>query len=120
MSSQGHRVPGLGYDEYIKSNAWKQKRAKYWLSKLPKTCFVCGAARHPGMHLHHRTYKNFGNERLMDLVPICQQCHNLVHEVYESDPKWKVRGLWAATNEARKVWRKNRSRPAQKARARVP
>jgi predicted HNH restriction endonuclease len=54
------------------------------------------------MHLHHRTYKNLGNERLNDLVPLCPDCHDRVHALHRSDPRWKRAGLWAATKAARK------------------
>lgn len=94
-------VTKAGYSEYIQSPAWRKVRDRYWASKLPKECFGCGIERHKGMHLHHRTYKNLGNERLMDLVPMCQQCHQDVHDLYESDPKWKRYGLWSATKAVR-------------------
>lgn len=64
-------VTRAGYRAYINSPAWRAVRERYWASKMPKVCYVCGCPRRPGMHLHHRTYKNLGNERLMDLVPVC-------------------------------------------------
>lgn len=90
------------YRTYIRSNQWRRTRERYWKSGLPTSCYVCDAPRHKGMHLHHRTYKNLGNERLMDLVPLCEWCHEYIHTVFDSDPIWKRRGLWAATKEARK------------------
>ena len=62
------------------SKAWKKKKAKYWKSKYSKNCYVCGKARHVGMHLHHRTYVRLGNERLSDLVPVCSSCHHFIHK----------------------------------------
>ncbi|WP_149956885.1 hypothetical protein [Zafaria cholistanensis] len=91
------------YASYINSPAWKATRNRYWASKLPTECYVCQAARHPGMHLHHRTYKNLGAERLMDLVPVCQPCHDEIHQLHRSDPAWKHKGLWAATKRVRKL-----------------
>lgn len=58
------------------------------------------------MHLHHRTYKNLGHERLMDLVPLCPKCHADVHRLHR-DPIWKRRGLWYATKRVRKLRQKN-------------
>lgn len=54
------------------------------------------------MHLHHRTYKNLGNERLMDLVPMCQECHDIIHRLYRTDHRWKRKGLWVLTGHLRK------------------
>lgn len=52
--------------------------------------------------MHHRTYKNLGAERLMDLVPLCQRCHVKVHQLYDNDLRWRRRGLWYATKAALK------------------
>lgn len=54
------------------------------------------------MHLHHRTYQNLGKERLMGLVPVCPTCHELVHPIHCTEPKYARGGLWAATKEARR------------------
>lgn len=103
MSAPGRAKYGPAqYRAYIQSAEWRAVRARYWDSKLPKNCFVCDSPRVPGMHLHHRTYKNLGAERLMDLVPVCPDCHAFVHDLYR-DPYWKQHGgLWAATQEARR------------------
>ena len=95
------------YTAYIRSPAWRRKREQYWASKMPKDCYVCGTHRVPGFHLPHRTYKNLGNERLMDLTPVCEPCHSLIHRVQRADPqRWKRAGLWAVTKWVRKNYRK--------------
>lgn len=91
------------YRSYINSPSWRSVRERFWASGLPKSCYCCGTPRHPGMHLHHRTYKNLGNERLMDLVPLCKPCHDEVHRLHRTDPRWKRRGLWYATKHVRKM-----------------
>src|SRR5690606_19121762 len=91
-------VVTVEYERYIQSAAWRRKREAYWRSGLPKNCYVCDAERRPGMHLHHRTYKNLGSERLMDLVPLCPGCHDLVHRIHR-EPKFRRKGLWYATKE---------------------
>lgn len=99
------RTPGKAtvspkdYEKYIRSSAWRAVRKRYIESKLPKACGGCKKPWGKGDHLHHRTYKNLGNERLMDLVPLCQPCHAQVHQLYDSHPKWRQRGLWYATRE---------------------
>lgn len=104
-SSRGSRATGVNYRDYIRSPEWRAKRQKYWESRLPNNCHVCAAPKRSGFHLHHRTYKNLGNERLMDLVPLCPDCHRLVHQTYNSDPKWRRKGMWYATRHVRKQFR---------------
>lgn len=103
MSAPGRGKYGPSqYRQYIQSAEWRATRERYWSSKLPSDCYVCDRPRVPGMHLHHRTYKNLGAERLMDLVPVCPDCHSFVHQL-SREPFWKSRGgLWAATKEARR------------------
>ncbi len=100
MSTPGHRtVARSGYREYIKSAAWRAKRAEFWRSDLPKQCYGCGTnSTEASMHLHHRTYKNLGRERLLDLVPVCESCHREIHRLHNTDPRWRRKGLWAVTN----------------------
>jgi 5-methylcytosine-specific restriction endonuclease McrA len=107
MGVPGKRtVSRSGYRDYINSQAWRDKRQKYWQSNLEKDCYCCGTSRRPGMHLHHRTYKNLGAERLMDLVPVCPDCHDEIHRLHDSDTSWKRKGLWAATQHVRKQYRR--------------
>jgi 5-methylcytosine-specific restriction endonuclease McrA len=108
-------VTKTGYKEYIKSPEWRRTRDRYWASKLSKECFGCGTPRHKGMHLHHRTYKNLGNERLMDLVPMCERCHQDVHDLHRSSPKWQKYGLWSATKAIR-----NRNMPKKPKQPKLP
>lgn len=102
-------VPGVAtvqktdYVSYIKSPAWRATRKRYWDSGLPDDCYCCGVPRHPGMHLHHRTYKNLGAERLMDLVPVCQGCHDEIHRLHRGEERWKRKGLWFVTKHVRKL-----------------
>jgi len=102
------------YRAYIQSSAWRRVRARYWASKLPQTCYVCDAARSPGMHLHHRTYKNLGTERLMDLVPVCPTCHDLIHEAHKTIPAATRNGPWGATKYVRAEVQRQRKRRAHK------
>lgn len=90
-------VSKAGYSAYIKSEAWRAVRQRFIASKLPKVCGGCGRPWGRGDHLHHRTYKNLGREFLRDLVPLCANCHEAVHVLYDSDLIWQRRGLWYAT-----------------------
>lgn len=67
------------YREYIKSEEWKKLKHGYFKRHL-KRCAACRGDHRVG--LHHITYKNLGNERDEDLVPLCWDCHTDYHERY--------------------------------------
>lgn len=66
------------YDDYINSEAWKKKRQSAF-KKHGKNCSCCGSTK--SLHVHHKTYKNLGHERLDDLEVKCSVCHTLGHVV---------------------------------------
>jgi len=76
------------YEDYIMSPHWRAKRAEYFASDLPKECLGCG--RVP-VYLHHRTYTRLSREQLLDLIPLCKNCHCRVHE-YEKTHKTNING----------------------------
>lgn len=68
------------YEAYITSPIWSRRRTAFF-SKHPKVCSACGSKEQ--IHLHHHTYDRIGGQELdADLVPLCQECHNLVHRYY--------------------------------------
>ena len=84
------RLEELGfdfYDEYLKSDIWKDFKKRYRATArpepgyrkpgLPQTCAVCSA---PNVDLHHKTYIRLGEERLTDVVPLCREHHDQLHE----------------------------------------
>lgn len=88
------------YATYIKSPEWRAQRARYWASSLAKCCYACGLPWlifNQGMHLHHRAYHNLGNERLEDLLPLCESCHFEVHQSVK-----ERRRLWKATRSVKR------------------
>ena len=105
------------YEEYIKSDTWKEIRAHY----IKDACEICGTMKYPEenkkrkremyekfgriympdksifiifqlehnksiffryqkLHLHHRNYKDCGNEQKEDVITLCETCHFLVHK----------------------------------------
>jgi hypothetical protein len=81
-SGRGHRTVAPGRDaylQYLRSDAWRRVKLRYLASNLPKCCYVCQAPWRDGFHFHHKTYKNLGNERLMDIGPLCPECHAALH-----------------------------------------
>lgn len=90
----------MDYQAYLRSPHWQDVRRRYWASKMPKNCAVCGRNDVP-RDLHHRTYKRLGKERLHDLVPLCRQCHDETHVVAADRKARKVKlALWSAHKTA--------------------
>ena len=81
---------------YIKSSAWQEKKARYWksqrvelLSKNANWKIRCGCCKNKfdsikEMDVHHKSYRNFGNEKLTELIHVCRECHNKIHSVARS------------------------------------
>ena len=63
------------YQQYLKSDAWKNKRAAI-LKKAGYKCRRCGAR---ATEVHHETYKRIYNEKLSDLTALCRECHQKTH-----------------------------------------
>lgn len=109
MGQKGKRtVDRAGYYDYIQSEAWAAVKRRYWASKKPKCCYVCGEAG-GRLDLHHKTYKNLGNERLMDLVLVHRECHDLIHAIHEERTN-RSDGLWQSTQKARTIVQGPKSR----------
>ena len=70
------------YVEHLMSDKWKQTK----LTRLLIDNFKCQQCNKPitaeTSHCHHITYKNLGDEGMKDVVSVCPQCHNDIHEFY--------------------------------------
>ncbi len=75
------------YQEYLKTNHWKATKVKVF-KKYKYHCAKCKTNKN--IDLHHKTYKNVGNESMSDLVYLCRTCHKLVHDNKLSDHKFKL------------------------------
>jgi hypothetical protein len=84
LESRETRLARLGhasYESFLGSKQWGEKRSEYWEdADTPKDCALCGT-NDPPLLLHHRTYERVGEERLSDLIPACNRCHILIHEL---------------------------------------
>jgi hypothetical protein len=69
----------LTYEWYINSARWERRKLAYYVNHA-KVCRACGAKKN--IHLHHHTYVRLGNEFDADLVPLCENCHTLVHRFH--------------------------------------
>lgn len=38
------------------------------------------------VHVHHFSYRHFGNEPLFDLISVCVTCHNALHIESHDEP----------------------------------
>ncbi len=88
------------YSNFIRSNAWRSKRKKFLASKLfTGCCWICGSKNR--IQVHHKTYVRIGKEKLNDLVALCENCHNELHD--KLSEKINSRANW---NEVRRMRKK--------------
>lgn len=67
------------YYEYIASPQWAAKRAA--CIERDGCCRGCGAKEH--LQAHHCSYGRLGREKNKDLVTLCRNCHERVHEALD-------------------------------------
>lgn len=76
LKKQNHPNPQKIYrEEYLKSAAWKAKREKV-MERDNKKCIYCGEK---ATEVHHKDYKDIGQEDLSNLIALCNRCHNSEH-----------------------------------------
>src|SRR5579859_5354533 len=61
---------------YLKSPEWKQKR-EVILERDNHKCKYCGSTEN--LQIHHKSYKNWQNEREDELITLCSDCHAKIH-----------------------------------------
>jgi hypothetical protein len=64
----------LTYEEYLRSPHWQGLRKRI-LHRANYACEKCGTWGEI-LHVHHKTRKRMGRERLSDLIALCIPCHN--------------------------------------------
>ena len=77
MGNLGHTK----YEEYLESTHWTTFRDDYF-SRHPKKCAITSSE--DDIHLHHVAYVNIGKETDEDVVPLCREMHELVHQLNEN------------------------------------
>ena len=65
---------------YLKSLKWNTIR-KQILARDHYTCQNCGISN-VSLEVHHITYARFENESPADLVSVCRDCHQDIHNLY--------------------------------------
>lgn len=66
----------MKYKEYLKSEHWKQRRARA-IELAGGHCIVCRNGRK--VEVHHNTYVRIWDERDDDLAVLCNVCHKTFH-----------------------------------------
>ncbi|MCE7986188.1 MAG: hypothetical protein DYG89_33850 [Caldilinea sp. CFX5] len=67
----------IEYNEYIKTEAWRQ-RAEAAKARAGQRCQICNrAAPRVTLTVHHRTFERLGQEQPEDLTVLCRSCYEL-------------------------------------------
>jgi len=66
------------YKLYLQSDEWAERRLRI-LRRDNYTCRICSSTTN--LHVHHLTYDRKYNESDYDLITICKDCHEIVHEL---------------------------------------
>lgn len=66
------------YHKYLKSDTWKRK-ARACRKRAGYRCQLC-ATTNQQLETHHNTYENLGDEKPIDLVCLCDLCHEMFHK----------------------------------------
>lgn len=80
MSKFHERLAALGfssYKAYLSSPHWTGFKRRFATESKNPRCLVCGIVRY---ELHHCTYKRIGGERIGDVIPLCRDHHEAVHD----------------------------------------
>jgi len=65
------------YHDYLQSADWA-KRRQWVLEFWDHRCALCFSTEK--LEVHHRTYQRLGQEKLTDLIVLCDACHEQFHE----------------------------------------
>lgn len=75
----------MSYAEYLQSDAWGEKRDRI-MQRDRGTCRYCGCG---ATDVHHKTYDRIFSESDDDLVAICRECHQFVHDKLSNKRDWQ-------------------------------
>lgn len=85
----------VDYATYIVSDEWAHRKAQYYGSHT-RECAACGPpgddvlALALGIHLHHLSYARLGHEADIDLMPLCEGCHEIAHAYHRSHKRMSL------------------------------
>lgn len=70
------------YTSHLRSDAWRDTRRRL-IAQSQQRCERCGRFANY-LEVHHRTYRNLGDELDEDLEVLCNPCHNEADEEREN------------------------------------
>lgn len=71
-------LQSMPYPAYLQTPEWEAKRLAA-LRRADNHCELCYAEQ--TLHVHHKTYARRGDERLSDLIVLCERCHARFHDI---------------------------------------
>ncbi len=74
------------YSEYLNSDEWKNIRD----IRMMYDKEICSDCYNHATEVHHITYQRLGNEKLGDLVSLCNLCHKKRHQKIDEANQHKV------------------------------
>ena len=66
------------HKKYLENNDWRQIRL-HVLMRDNYTCIKCGKTNCK-LIVHHKNYRRWSKENLNDLVTLCFDCHQSIHQ----------------------------------------
>lgn len=87
MNYRDNGITKEEHEAYLKTPEWRQLKSAVW-RRADGCCERCERKKEPGIRydVHHLTYERFGDEWLIDLQLLCEDCHRFVHDISEYDP----------------------------------
>lgn len=81
------KLKTMQYDRYVRTGHWQRIKRNYY-KKHKKICYCCGEDSYV---LHHINYSRRGEEKDKDLVTLCENCHNEVHNLILNEDDIKLK-----------------------------
>jgi hypothetical protein len=100
-------VEQIAHREYLKSVTWQDIRQSV-VDRDKNKCKQCG---NKGYDVHHKHYKNWGNEKLEDLITLCRACHEQYHASQKGTRKSKAigtRAIFGYLTKSKKIYLMNK------------
>jgi 5-methylcytosine-specific restriction endonuclease McrA len=69
------------YEERRQSKEWSVLKQRIY-RRDGYRCRLCGRNDLP-LHLHHCSYDNYAQEKLADLITLCEECHGGFHSLFD-------------------------------------
>lgn len=79
------------YHVYMGSKRWRKRRRRYYATN-PNRCFMCGSKEE--VTLHHLNYERLGIEKDSDLMPLCWEHHEELHNVIGGSKRNMEKETW--------------------------